>query len=201
MLQFKINKNRWFYPIQLLIVLCTVSACSSTQPQPQPVVVAEPVCEPEIIVREKEVIIDRLPQETKRKLKTAMEAYKAQYFDLSRASYEDVLADAAGLQSDAFALWGMVTLFLDRDYKEYSRDNAKTVMAVMQHKLNKASEVPVKDVRATEEARLLLAAMKVLFDADIAKDNVVAENRRLREELANRDQAISRLRELTVGQQ
>ena len=201
MAQFNNNKKRALSALRIFVLASIATACASQPPQPEPAVIPEPVCEPEVVVQEKEVIVDRLPGETKRKLTTAMEAHRGDYFELSRESYESVLADGAGLQSDAFALWGMVTLFLDRDYSEYSRDNAKTVLSVMEHKLTKASEVPENDIRATEEARLLLTAMKVLFAADIAKDDVVAENKKLRSELANRDQAISRLRELTVGKE
>ncbi len=183
------------------MALILLAGCSSS-PQQAPVpVVPTPVCEPEIVIKEREVVVDRLGEDVKRKLAMAMEAHRSRYYDVSRESYESVLADGAGLQSDSFALWGLITLFLDRDYSEYSRDNAETVLAVLDHKLQKATEPAAGDVRATEEARLLLAAMKVLFDADVAKDGVVAENRRLRSELANRDEAISRLRELTVGQE
>ena len=46
---------------------------------------------------------------------------------------------------------------------------------------------------------MLKHAVKVMLDADISKDLVVAENRRLASELAERDEALQRLRELTVG--
>ena len=189
-------------PSLLALVVILLALAASASPPPPPVVQPEPVvCEPEIIVKELEVIVDRLPKESKRKLTMAMEAHRGDYHTLARESYESVLADASGLQSDSFALWGLVNLFLDRDYADYNRDSAKTVLSVLEQKLEDASQVPVKEVRATEEARLLLTAMKVLFDADVSKDKVVAENGRLRRELANREEAISRLRELTVGQQ
>jgi len=167
-------------PILLAFVLLALAlglaACASAPPQPAPVIVTpEPiVCEPEIIVREEKVVVDRLPNESKRKLKLAMQAHKNDNRTLARESYEAVLADAAGLQSDSFALWGMVNLFLDRGYDDYSRDSAKTVLSVLEQKLEFESQRPDKNIKVTEEARLLLNAMQVLFDADVSKDNVVA---------------------------
>ena len=89
---------------------------------------------------------------------------------------------------------GIIALRLDRDNPDYSRESAVTVNFVLEQRLDGAA-----DGDRNAEARLLRYAVKLMLDADVSKDNVVAENRRLASELAERDEALQRLREVTVG--
>jgi len=189
----------------LLVVLSlSLFACASSSSQPS----GEPesqlvTCEPEVVIKERRIVLNRIPLEATRDLSIGFTAFKVGDFDLARKAFEAVLAEENGLQSDSFALWGMINLFLDRSYKQYSRDEAKTVLSVFKQKLDQAiyESAAIGRSAPIEEARLLSNAMDVLFKADESKDNVVAENQRLREELANKEQALKRLRELTVGQE
>ena len=49
------------------------------------------------------------------------------------------------------------------------------------------------------EARLLRLTASLLVKADVNKDQVMLENSQLLDELAQRDEAIKRLRELTLA--
>lgn len=177
-------------------LLVLLAACVSPPPAPtqqciappvQPVVVAPtPVCEPEI---------DLATEAALRKLNLGNEWHREGRYDASFEAYEAVLAEHASLLADAYALWGIVSLRLDRDNPAYSRDAAQTVAYVLDQRAADAVQG-----EAAEEARLLWYSVKVMLAADISKDKVVDQNRTLRKELEQREEAIQRLRELTVGQ-
>ena len=98
--------------------------------------------------------------------------------------------------ADAYALWGIIAVRLDRDNPNYSRESARTVSYVLDQRIRDG--LPGE---ATAEAQLLKFSVDMMLAADVSKDNVVAENRKLEEELGQREEAIQRLRELTVGRQ
>lgn len=129
-----------------------------------------------------------------RKLALANDWHSEKRYKVSFDAYEAVLAEQVGDVTDAYALAGIIALRLDRDNPDYSREAAITANFVLEQRLNGALE----GSRGIE-ARMLKHAVKVMLDADISKDLVVAENRRLASELAERDEALQRLRELTVG--
>ncbi|MGB5325689.1 MAG: hypothetical protein WBN40_09740 [Pseudomonadales bacterium] len=149
-------------------------------PPPRPV-----VCEPEI---------DLATEAALRKLNLGNEWHREGRYEAAFEAYEAVLAEHASLLADAYALWGIIALRLDRDNPGYSRDAAQTVHYVLDQRAAEAVQG-----EATEEARLLWYSAKVMIDADASKDRVVEENRKLQSELEQRDEAIARLRELTVG--
>lgn len=151
-----------------------------------PAVVMEPmVCEPEI---------DLGTEAAMRKLGLGNEWHLAKRYQVSLEAYEAVLAEHASLLADAYALTGILALRLDRDNPDYSRESATTVSWVLEQRIQSAVEG-----EAADEARLLWFGAQLMLDADVSKDRVVAENRRLTAELAQRDEALQRLRELTVG--
>ena len=50
------------------------------------------------------------------------------------------------------------------------------------------------------EARLLKYSAELMIKADLSKDEVIEENKTLIAEIAQRDEAIKRLRDLSLGQ-
>jgi len=176
--------------------LLLLAACATPPPPPLPCIAPPPLepvvappaptCEPEI---------DLATEAAMRKLGLGNEWHQEGRYEAAFEAYEAVLAEHASLLADAYALWGIVSLRLDRDNPGYSRDAAQTVTYVLDQRASQAAEG-----EAAAEARLLWFAAKIMIEADISKDKVVAENRRLRGELEQRDEAIQRLRELTVGQ-
>lgn len=129
-----------------------------------------------------------------RKLALGNDWHKEKRYQVALEAYESVLVDHASLITDAYALWGIIALRLDRDNPDYDRETARTVAYVLEQR---ASDALKSDAAAT--AQLLWFSAKVMLDADVSKDNVVNENRQLRGELAKREEAIQKLRELTVG--
>lgn len=154
-------------------------------PAHQAVAVAAAECEPEI---------DLLTEAAMRKLQLGNEWHLEKRYTVSLEAYEAVLAEHASLLADAYALSGILALRLDRDNPDYSRESAQTVGQVLQQRIEAALQG-----EAAQEARLLWFAAQVMLEADVSKDKVVADNRYLRAELAQRDEALQRLRELTVG--
>ena len=174
----------------LLLLASCAGQTSTAQPepvieqQPEPVIV-QTVCEPEI---------DLVTEAAKRKLALANEWHRERRYEAAFEAYESVLAEHASLLADAYALWGIVAIRLDRDNPDYDREAARTAIYVLEQRTQAALQSEAKN-----EAQLLLFSTKVMIDADVSKDGVVAENRKLREELAQREEAIKRLKELTLG--
>ena len=108
--------------------------------------------------------------------------------------YEAVLVDKASLLSDAYALLGLIALGLDRDNPAYSRETASNTLHVFHQRIDQAAMTDVAN-----EARLLRLTASLLVKADVNKDQVMLENSQLLDELAQRDEAIKRLRELTLA--
>lgn len=108
--------------------------------------------------------------------------------------YEAVLVDKASLLSDAYALLGLIALGLDRDNPAYSRETASNTLHVFHQRIDQAAMTD-----AANEARLLRLTASLLLKADVNKDQVMLENSQLLDELAQRDEAIKRLRELTLA--
>jgi hypothetical protein len=185
-----------FLRLLLCIALLQVGACASTSPAaqqqcevPAPLVTtvqqAALACEPEI---------DLASEAAVRKLSLGNEWHGEGRYKAAFDAYEAVLAEHASLLTDAYALWGMVALRLDRDNPDYSRDAAQTVAYVLDQRAGDAI-----NSETAAEARLLWFAAKIMIEADADKDRVIVENRKLEGELEQRDEAIQRLRELTVG--
>ena len=108
--------------------------------------------------------------------------------------YEMVLVDKASVLSDAYALLGLIALGLDRDNPAYSRETASNTLHVFHQRIDQAAMTDVAN-----EARLLRLTASLLVKADVNKDQVMLENSQLLDELAQRDEAIKRLRELTLA--
>ena len=108
--------------------------------------------------------------------------------------YEAVLVDKASVLSDAYALLGLIALGLDRDNPAYSRESANNTLHVFHQRIDQAAMTDVAN-----EARLLRLTASLLVKADVNKDQVMLENSQLLDELAQRDEAIKRLRELTLA--
>ena len=108
--------------------------------------------------------------------------------------YEAVLVDKASVLSDAYALLGLIALGLDRDNPAYSRETASNTLHVFHQRIDQAAMTDVAN-----EARLLRLTASLLVKADVNKDQVMLENSQLLDELAQRDEAIKRLRELTLA--
>ena len=108
--------------------------------------------------------------------------------------YEAVLVDNVSLLSDAYALLGLIALGLDRDNPAYSRETASNTLHVFHQRIDQAAMTNVAN-----EARLLRLTASLLVKADMDKDQVMLENSQLLDELAQRDEAIKRLRELTLA--
>ena len=188
----RIYRSLAFAPLTLFLVAC------ASQPEKivTPVEIVQPVCEPEVVIEERTVLINRLSEQSAANLEGAARSSASGNYATAREKYEAILAAADGQHADAFALWGLINLFLDRDNPDYSREDAENAYDVLVSRVASAnSGEPV------EELRLIQAAVKALIVADASKDQVVIENASLRRELSNREEAISRLRELTVGQQ
>ncbi len=180
-----------------VVVLASVlllASCAGAAPAPQPEVVAEPEPEPVIVQTVCEPEIDLVEEAAKRKLALANEWHREGRYQAAFEAYESVLAEHASLLADAYALWGIVAMRLDRDNPDYDREAARTAIYVLEQRTEAALQS-----EARNEAQLLLFSTKIMIDADVSKDGVVAENRTLREELAQREEAIKRLKELTLG--
>lgn len=179
----------------LISISLLLQGCSS--PAAREPVLAEPapVCEPEIRVVEREVVVGRMPDKAVLSLDDGARLAFLGDYPAARSVYESVLAQQYGLQVDALALWGLVNLAIDRNNPDYSREDAATIQSALSGRLSIAADDPLQ-----QEARLVLASIKTLLIADRGKDTVVEENVLLKKELENREEAIDRLRELTVGQ-
>ena len=143
-------------------------------------------CEPDI---------DLATESALRKLSLANEWHNAKQYQSAFEAYESALAEHSSLLSDAYALWGIIALRLDRENPAYSREAAQTAIYVLDQR---AQQALVGE--AANEARLLWFSAKLMIAADVSKDLVMAENIQLNKELAQREEAIQRLRELTLGQ-
>lgn len=164
----------------------TVQVPALTVPaQPVCPIVEQAVCEPEP---------DSATEAAVRKLILGNEWHKEGRYGVALEAYESVLVEHASLLADAYALWGIMALRLDRNNPDYDRDKASTVSYVLNQRIRDALQG-----EAIAEARLLWFSAEAMLVADVSKDAVVVENRRLQEELAQREEAIQRLRELTVG--
>ena len=108
--------------------------------------------------------------------------------------YEAVLVDKVSPLSDAYALLGLIALGLDRDNPSYSRETASNTLHVFHQRIDQAAMTDVAN-----QARLLRLTASLLVKADVNKDQVMLENSQLLDELAQRDEAIKRLRELTLA--
>ena len=115
-------------------------------------------------------------------------------YDAALEIYEAVLVDKASVLSDAYALLGLIALGLDRDNPAYSRETASNTLHVFHQRIDQAAMTDVAN-----EARLLRLTASLLVKADVNKDQVMLENSQLLDELAQRDEAIKRLRELTLA--
>ena len=154
---------------------------------PSSVSVAVPMaCEPDI---------DLATESALRKLSLANEWHTAKQYQSAFEAYESALAEHSSLLSDAYALWGIIALRLDRENPAYSREAAQTAIYVLDQRAQQALTG-----EASNEARLLWFSAKLMIAADVSKDQVMADNVQLNKELAQREEAIQRLRELTLGQ-
>lgn len=179
----------------MMVVILT--ACASPAPPPPPPKIIEPIVVPIAEVAEPEICepdIDLATEAAVRKLALGNEWHREGRYAVALEAYESVLVEHASLLADGYALWGIIALRLDRDNPAYNREAARTVSYVLDQRIRDAVEG-----EATAEVGLLWFSVEVMLAADISKDNVVIENRRLRSELAQREEAIQRLRELTVG--
>ena len=143
-------------------------------------------CEPDI---------DLATESALRKLSLANEWHSAKQYQSAFEAYESALAEHSSLLSDAYALWGIIALRLDRENPAYSREAAQTAIYVLDQRAQQALTG-----EASNEARLLWFSAKLMIAADVSKDQVMADNVQLNKELAQREEAIQRLRELTLGQ-
>lgn len=188
-------KPRIYRPLptaMLLVLTAALAACASAPPPapiyiaPEPAPIVEPIaCEPEI---------DLGTESAMRKLALANEWHSEMRYESAFEAYESVLSEHASLLADAYALWGIIALRLDRDNPDYSREAAQTAIYVLDQRAKDALKT-----EAASEARLLWFSAQIMVEADVSKDKVVAENRELEAELAQRDEAIKRMRELTLG--
>lgn len=208
--------------VLMMVLFALLQACATLppeplplppEPEPAPVVVEPVVCKPEINLKEIAAL---------RKLALATEWHREQRYESAYEAYESILAEQASVLTDAHALWGIIALRLDRDNPGYSRDSAKTAMYVLENRFSDMSlrasvddidealfgddhadhverERFAKQVEAQQQAKLLWFSAKIMVDADVSKDQVVIENKQLGEELVQREAALKRLKELTLG--
>ena len=171
----------------------TIAAVTTGSNAAQPPSTVPPVCpvlEPEVCEPKSDPVADAAI----RKLILGNEWHKERRYGAALEAYESVLVEHASLLVDAYALWGIIALRLDRDNPDYDRENAQTVAYVLDQRAREALSN-----EGAAEARLLWFSAQTMLTADVSKDAVVQENRNLRKELAEREEAIQRLRELTVG--
>ncbi|MGB2271704.1 MAG: hypothetical protein ACPH15_01660 [Pseudomonadales bacterium] len=180
-----------------LVVLLNACASTSFEPLSSPdnprtsqttssVTTSSPLaCEPDI---------DLATESSLRKLTLANEWHSAMQYQSAFEAYEAVLAEHSSLLSDAYALWGIIALRLDRENPDYNREAAQTAIYVLDQRVQQALTG-----EAANEARLLWFSTQLMIAADVSKDQVMSENIQLNKELAQREEAIQRLRELTLG--
>ncbi len=182
-------------------VASIVACASSPSTLPPPVIIYEPVeseqanpeaqavkCEPE------KLVVDIKANDALKQLAMGNQWHKEYDFTAAFEAYENVLSQRASFLTDAYALWGLVTLYLDRANPDYSRDKAEDAVYVLEKRIQSALSGD-----GAAEAEVLWFSAQAMIKADRGKDRVVDENQRLRKELAQRDEAIQRLREVTVG--
>jgi tetratricopeptide (TPR) repeat protein len=181
-------------------LIALLAACASTPPKhsaspvdhrsqntsPTNAIAPSPMtCEPDIDLATESVL---------RKLALANEWHTAKQYQSAFEAYESALAEHSSLLSDAYALWGIIALRLDRENPAYSREAAQTAIYVLDQRVQQALTG-----EASNEARLLWFSAELMITSDVSKDQVMAENVQLNKELAQREEAIQRLRELTLG--
>ena len=109
--------------------------------------------------------------------------------------YESILANQDNLLANIYAIWGVVALKIDRDNPEYDRQSASRYLDIMEERIQNT-----KQQKTIYEAKLLKFSAELMVQADYSKDTVIDENKVLIAEIAQRDEAIKRLRELSLGQ-
>ncbi len=187
--------NHFFHSISSLSVIALLNACAILPPGPAAVSVESS------IDASSTVSIADAPRVTNTAIATAMNqlAMANQWHregDYARAlnAYEGILVDKASVLSETYALLGLIALGLDRDNPAYSRATANDTLHVLHQRIENAAMTD-----AANEARMLSLTASLLITADMNKDQVMLKNGQLLDELAQRDEAIKRLRELTLG--
>ena len=142
-----------------------MTACASAPPPPpppeviaapEPAPIIEPIaCEPEI---------DLATEAAVRKLKLANEWHKELRYESAFEAYEAVLAEHASLLSDAYALWGIISIRLDRDNPGYSSDGALTAIDV----LDQSTQLAIV-CHASNESRVVWLSAQIRIKADVRK--------------------------------
>ncbi len=182
------------YGAGVLLLLVVLAACTGTAPAP---VIVEPVApqvcpepEPQACVP----VVNVAEQAALQKLALANEWHDTKRYVSAFEAYEAVLAENVSPMVDAYALFGLVAMRLDRNSSTYDRESAGLTMHVLRQRAAGA-----KGTEASELAQLLMFSARAMVAADIDKDNVIVENRALRSELEQREDALKRLREVTLG--
>ena len=158
-------------------------------PLPVPAPVPATVCTSPV-----DTVGDKKVEAAKRELAIANRWHQDKSYRQAYEVYERVLAHPVNPLVHAYALTGMIVLRLDRDSDYYDRPAARVALDVLRQR--------VGDTAGSEygpEARLLQFVAESAYFSDLGKDQLVLKNSQLQNELEQRDEAIKRLRELTIG--
>ena len=185
----RLQKKRFLMPLFVACVIALLSACSGSPLYPAVTTSTESSAAASAAAEGSAV-----SEAARQQLLAASTQYRQSQYASALAQYEAIVAQQHDVLSDAYALWGVIILRLDRENPAYDRRAAEAAAHVLQQRLES-----IPSSGAGGESSLLLSAAQLLLEADIAKDQVVLENRRLREELAQHEEALKRLRELTLG--
>lgn len=135
--------------------------------------------------------------EALRKLALGQSWHAERRYDVAMRAYESSLAENASPLSDVYALWGMLNLLVDRDNPDYSRDRAQQAYYVIESRVARLKQI--NDAESSAEADMIMRSAQKLLDADQSKDIVVNQNKRLAAELAKKEEALEKLKALTLG--
>ena len=171
-----------------VFLLCSLSGCANLNSEYTPGSSFKSVSSVgDLSKKQKKNLIDDLT--------SANNFHQSQQYNEAHEIYESILVDQENMLANIYALWGIIALKVDRDNPDYDRAIANVSLDVMEKRINKI----VHNVLA-HEARLLKYSAELMIKADLSKDEVIEENKALIAEIAQRDEAIKRLRDLSLGQ-
>ena len=130
-----------------------------------------------------------------KRLLSANNFHGSKQYNQSYEIYESILADQENLLANIYALWGIIALNIDRNNPKYDRGMAIVSLDVMERRIKGSNQF-----KLIYEAKLLKYSAELMIKADLSKDNVIEENKVLIAEITQRDEAIKRLRDLSLGQ-
>ena len=171
-----------------VFLLCSLSGCANLNSEHTPGSSFKSVNSVgDLSKKQKKNLIDDLT--------SANNFHQSKQYNEAHDIYESILVDQENMLANIYALWGIIALKVDRDNPDYDRAIANVSLDVMEERINK-----IEHYVLAHEARLLKYSAEFMIKADLSKDEVIEENKTLITEIAQRDEAIKRLRDLSLGQ-